>query len=84
MYQTQPFTDSEFNELKTFMKGLGSYLPQDKASWIWSSYNTIKGTSEREPCMCPSSSKLWANAVREIEAFIKSQPRDTDEQKGTE
>lgn len=66
------FTQDEWNELTSFMKTLGSYIPNDKASYVWNTFNTITGKNERQPCMCPSSSGTWARAVKDIESYIRS------------
>jgi hypothetical protein len=67
------FSPQEWNDLKDFMKGLGSYLPNDKTNYIWDSYRRITKSTEKQPCSCPSSGKLWARAIKEIEAYIKTQ-----------
>lgn len=66
------FTQDEWNELTSFMKTLGSYIPKDKASYVWNTFNTITGNDEKQPCMCPSSGHHWARAVKEIESWIRS------------
>ena len=65
------FGPEEWSELTSFIKGLGSHLPHDKANWIWNCYNRIQRTNERTPCTCSSSGQLWAKAVKTIEAYIK-------------
>ena len=65
------FTQEEFTELKTFIEGLGSYLPTDKTHYIWSTYVKIKGKPEPKPCSCPSSGKLWKKAIDTIRDYIK-------------
>ena len=71
MNQESLYSEEEFTELKTFVEGLGSYLPTDKTHYIWSNYVKIKGKSEPKPCTCPSSGKLWAKAIQTIRDYIK-------------
>lgn len=65
------FTEEEFTELKKVVDSIGAYLPEDKTHYIWTNYVKIKGKSEPKPCSCPSSGKLWANAINTIRDYIK-------------
>jgi hypothetical protein len=64
------FTEEQFIELKAFLKELRA-LPKDKMAYIWSSYLTVTGTRENQPCGCKSSGGLWAKAVETLNNYIK-------------
>lgn len=67
-----PYTEGEFNTIKSEMEKIGIYLPTDKMSWMWSICTTIRGnTREPQPCSCKSSSGLWAGCANTIREYIK-------------
>ena len=66
------FTQEELTELKSVIETIGSYLPKDKTNYIWSNYIKIKGKPEPTPCTCPSSGKLWGNAINTIKEYLKN------------
>jgi hypothetical protein len=58
-----PLSPEEFNELNAFISTLGSYLPENKAHYVWSKYNRIRATNEPQPCTCGSSGAHWKRAI---------------------
>jgi hypothetical protein len=64
------FTQEQFIELKAFLKDLRA-LPNDKQSYVWTSYLTVTGIRENQPCSCKSSGGLWAKAVETLNNYIK-------------
>lgn len=65
-----PLTPQEFFELKEFINGLGSWLPEDKMGYIWSNWNRIRNSNENQPCGCGSASGLWKGAVDGLRTWI--------------
>jgi hypothetical protein len=67
-----PFTEAEFNEMKTTLEGITSYLPDNLLSYVWNKYRIISGNvSENQPCSCASAGGLWVKAVNTIKDYIK-------------
>jgi hypothetical protein len=66
-----PYTEAEFNELKSVMETILTHIPHDKMGWIWSNHNKILNTNETQPCACGSASSHWIRAVDTIRNFIK-------------
>lgn len=67
-----PFTEEEFNEMKTIMEPIGSYLPDNLMSYVWNKYRIISGNvTENQPCGCASAGGLWVKAVTAIRNYIK-------------
>lgn len=66
-----PLTEEQYLELKNFLKGIGNYLPTDRAGYIWGTYNTVRGINEPQPCTCASSGSLWKRAIDELNAWVK-------------
>lgn len=53
----------ELQILKDTLKDIGAYLPENKAPYIWDTFNHIRGMQEARPCMCSSSAGHWKRAV---------------------
>jgi len=66
-----PLTFDEFIELDKFINSLGSYLPDDKASYVWNNFNRLRGENEPQPCTCPSSGAHWKRAVDYLFNWVK-------------
>lgn len=66
-----PLTQDQFIELKGFIQSLGAYLPEDKAGYVWNTYNHIRAVNEPQPCTCSSSGALWKGAVDFLANWIK-------------
>jgi len=67
-----PLTLAEFQELRDFIKGMGAYLPENKAPWIWDTYLKLTNTHENRPCMCTSSAGHWRRAVDFLFDWVKN------------
>ena len=67
---TAPFTEEEFNTLKTELNSIKTFLPDNKMSYIWTSVQKIRTKKSPQPCACRSSAKLWAAAVNELREFV--------------
>lgn len=65
------YTEQELAELIETLKTMGGYLPKDKTVYIWDNYKRITGSKENQPCMCPSSGKLWQKAITAINTYLK-------------
>lgn len=67
-----PLSLSEFQELKEFITTLGAYLPDNKTGYVWSTFTKLNGTSEPQPCNCPSSAGHWRRAVDYLFDYVKN------------
>jgi hypothetical protein len=68
-----PFTEEEFNIMKSEMEAMGYWLPRDVNAQrrLWSNCTRVRGKSENQPCTCKSSAGLWSKCVEDINNFIK-------------
>ena len=66
-----PLTPEEFNELNGFISSLGTYLPENKAHYVWSNYNRLRGENEPQPCTCGSSGAHWKRATDYLFNWVK-------------
>jgi hypothetical protein len=66
-----PLTEQEYNEMADFILNLGAYLPDNKASWVWATFNKLRDTNETQPCTCSSSAGHWRRAVDYIFNWVK-------------
>jgi hypothetical protein len=66
-----PLTEQEFNEISEFILNLGAYLPDNKTSWIWSTFNKLRDENETMPCTCASAAGHWKRAVDHIHRWVK-------------
>ena len=67
---TAPFTEEEFETLKTELNSIKTFLPDNKMSYIWTSVQKIRDKKAPQPCSCRSSAKLWAKAVSDLREFV--------------
>ena len=68
----EPLTEIEFNELKEFTKTIGAYLPDNKATYVWSLYSKLNPNNVGpQPCTCPSSGALWKSAVDYLVNWVR-------------
>ena len=65
------FTKEEITQIKDNLKQIGSHIPNHLASWVWSTYLTISGHNENQPCTCASAGKHWRRAVETIDTFVR-------------
>jgi hypothetical protein len=61
----------QLQELKDTLKDIGAYLPENKAPYIWDTFNHIREESEMRPCMCSSSGRHWKRAIDFLHDYIK-------------
>jgi len=64
------FSEAEFEALKMTVGSIKNYIPKDKMSFIWSSYKTISGSKEPQPCSCPSSAGHWKKAYSVVSDYV--------------
>ena len=67
-----PLTFDEFIELDTFIHSLGPYLPDNKAAYVWNTFNRLRGENEPQPCTCPSSAGHWKRAVNYLLDWVNT------------
>jgi len=67
-----PLTEEHFKEVKSIVDSITSHMPEDKADIIWNTYNAIRNATERQPCTCGSSGRMWGEAIAAIRQFINS------------
>lgn len=65
-------TEVQLEELKGTLKQITTRLPEDKAHYIWNTFNHIRNESEPMPCMCGSSGAHWKRAVDFLNDYIKN------------
>lgn len=65
-----PYTEEEYNELKSVIKDISTHIPTDRMGWVWSNHNKILKINEPQPCSCGSASTHWIRAVSTIRDFI--------------
>jgi len=65
-----PLNEQEFNEISEFILNLGAYLPDNKAPWVWATFNRLRGENETQPCTCGSSAGHWRRAVDYIHKWV--------------
>lgn len=65
-----PLSIEEFKEVASVVDSITTHVPHDKATYIWSKFNRIRGTQESQPCTCASAGKHWGRAVDGLREFI--------------
>lgn len=65
-----PYTEDEYNELKSVMKDITTHIPNDRMGWVWGNHNKILKTNEPQPCSCGSAAANWKRAADTIRNFI--------------
>jgi hypothetical protein len=65
-------TEQEFTKLKEVVQGLGAYLPEDKAPYIWDMFVKLNGVHENRPCTCASAGGHWKRAVDFLLNYVKN------------
>jgi hypothetical protein len=65
-----PYTQMEFNELKTILESISTHIPNDKMGWVWSNYLKVTNTREPQPCSCGSAAGHWRRAVDGLRDFV--------------
>lgn len=62
----------ELQILKDTLKDIGAYLPENKAPYIWDTFNHIREIQEPRPCTCKSSGGHWKRAVDFLYDYAKN------------
>jgi hypothetical protein len=62
----------ELQSLKDTLKDIGAYLPENKAPYIWNTFNHIREEQEPQPCTCSSSAGHWRRAVDFLYDYAKN------------
>ena len=65
-----PLNLEEFQQLKTQLESVKSYLPEHLMAGFWSWCNRIRGQKTNQPCSCKSSARLWADCVETLRTFV--------------
>lgn len=65
-----PYTEAEYNELKSVLNEISTHIPHDKMSWIWNNFKKVANTNETQPCSCGSAAGHWRRAVDTLRDFV--------------
>jgi hypothetical protein len=65
-------TPEQLLELKNELSQIGAYLPENKAPYIWNTFNQIRGENEMRPCMCASAGGHWKRAIDFLHDYAKN------------
>ncbi len=65
-------TVEQLQELKGELSQITTRLPENKAHYIWNTYNHIRDEREPMPCMCGSSGAHWKRAVDFLNDYVKN------------
>lgn len=61
----------ELTELKSILSEITTRIPENRAGYIWNTFNKIRGLHEPTPCMCQSSAGHWVRAIDSLRDYIK-------------
>ena len=59
-------------QLKNELSQIGAYLPENKAPYIWDTFNYIRGEQEMRPCTCASAGGHWKRAIDFLHDYAKN------------
>ena len=59
-------------QLKNELSQIGAYLPENKAPYIWDTFNQIRGENEMRPCTCASAGGHWKRAIDFLHDYAKN------------
>ena len=65
-------TPEQLQELKGTLSQIRTRLPEDKAFYIWNTFNHIRNINEPRPCLCGSSGAHWKRAVDFLNDYVKN------------
>lgn len=65
-----PLNLEEFQQLKTHLEGIKSFLPEHLMGHFWSWCNRIRGEKINQPCSCKSSARHWGECVETLRKFV--------------
>lgn len=63
-------TTEQLEELKAILKQITTSLPENKAHYIWNTYNHIRNEKEPTPCLCGSAGGHWKRAIEFLNDYI--------------
>ena len=66
-----PLNLEQFQQLKSQLEGIKSYLPEHLMAPFWTWCNTIRGEKVNQPCSCKSSARHWGECVETLRKFVK-------------
>jgi hypothetical protein len=66
------YTEQELQELRNIVGSITDRIPQEHVSYIWNNHKRITGSTAPQPCTCPSSGKLWGDALQSIREYLKN------------
>lgn len=70
------FTEEQYNEMKERINSISTHIPEHLMGWVWDTYGKInKRDVGPRPCACPSSAKLWRNAIETIREYVNLNPQ---------
>ena len=46
-------------------------MPEDKAPYVWNTFNHLRGENEPRPCTCASSGAHWKRAIDFLFNWVK-------------
>lgn len=67
-----PFTQEEFDTLKTRLSKITTFLPEGEMSFIWQSVSKLRNERHPQPCSCKSSAGHWTRAIGDLKKFVKA------------
>jgi hypothetical protein len=59
-------------QLKNELSQIGAYLPENKAPYIWDTFNHIRDEQEMRPCTCASAAGHWKRAIDFLHDYAKN------------
>lgn len=62
----------ELTELKSVLSTITTRIPENKAGYIWNTFNQITGARENQPCMCQSSAGHWVRAIDTLRNYVNN------------
>jgi hypothetical protein len=64
--------EQELTELKEVLTQITTRIPENKAGYVWNTFNQIRGESEKQPCMCQSSAGHWIRAIDTLRNYVNN------------
>lgn len=64
--------ETELTELKDVLAQITTRIPESKASYVWNTFNQIRGLHEPQPCMCQSSAGNWVRAIDTLRNYVNN------------
>lgn len=64
--------ETELTELKSVLSEISTRIPENKAGYVWNTFNHIRGEKEVQPCMCQSAAGHWVRAIDALRNYISN------------